>query len=109
MGVGQFFVTGHGGNCQIELRQEPGNEPRAGVDLGRGRHGVGKIPGKTDADGHGVIFPGVFGLGGQSLESVEKLSGGRIGQHSIRINKQWRICFEWRENEAYAVEIVDYH
>ena len=33
----------------------------------------------------------------------------RDGQYSIRINDQWRICFEWRENSAYEVEIVDYH
>jgi proteic killer suppression protein len=40
---------------------------------------------------------------------LEALHGDREGQHSIRINKQWRICFEWRENNAYHVEIVDYH
>jgi proteic killer suppression protein len=40
---------------------------------------------------------------------LEKLSGDRKGQHSIRINKQWRICFEWRDGDAYKVEIVDYH
>lgn len=40
---------------------------------------------------------------------LEKLSGGREGQYCIRINDQWRICFEWRENNAYEVEIVDYH
>jgi proteic killer suppression protein len=40
---------------------------------------------------------------------LEKLSGSREGQYSIRINDQWRICFEWRENSAFAVEIVDYH
>ena len=40
---------------------------------------------------------------------LEKLSGGRAGQHSIRINDQWRICFEWREGNAYNVEITDYH
>lgn len=40
---------------------------------------------------------------------LEKLSGAREGQHSIRINSQWRICFEWREGDAYRVEIVDYH
>jgi proteic killer suppression protein len=39
----------------------------------------------------------------------EKLSGNRAGRHSIRINDQWRICFEWREGDAYQVEIVDYH
>jgi len=40
---------------------------------------------------------------------LEKLSGKRERQHSIRINDQGRICFEWRENSAYEVEIVDYH
>jgi toxin HigB-1 len=40
---------------------------------------------------------------------LEKLTGDREGQHSIRINDQWRICFRWREGDAYDVEIVDYH
>ena len=40
---------------------------------------------------------------------LEKMTGKRKGQHSIRINIQWRICFEWRKGDAYAVEIVDYH
>lgn len=40
---------------------------------------------------------------------LEKLSGARKGQHSIRINNQWRICFEWRGNDAFNVEITDYH
>lgn len=40
---------------------------------------------------------------------LEKLSKERKGQHSIRVNDQWRICFEWREGNAYNVEIVDYH
>jgi toxin HigB-1 len=42
---------------------------------------------------------------------LEALKGDRRGQHSIRINDQWRICFEWNEAEkaAYDVEIVDYH
>lgn len=40
---------------------------------------------------------------------LEALSGDRTGQHSIRINQQWRICFEWRQDGAYGVEIVDYH
>jgi len=40
---------------------------------------------------------------------LEKLSGARRGQHSLRINEQWRICFEWRDRDAYNVEIVDYH
>ena len=38
-----------------------------------------------------------------------KLSGSRNGQWSIRINNQWRVCFEWQENDAYQVKIVDYH
>ena len=40
---------------------------------------------------------------------LEKLSAAREGQHSIRINDQWRICFEWREGDVYNVEIADYH
>lgn len=40
---------------------------------------------------------------------LEALSGDRAGQHSIRINEQWRICFEWTENGPTRVEIVDYH
>jgi proteic killer suppression protein len=40
---------------------------------------------------------------------LEKLSGDREGQHSIRINDQWRICFRWKEGNAYDVEITDYH
>jgi proteic killer suppression protein len=40
---------------------------------------------------------------------LEALKGDRIGQHSIRINDQWRICFRWLEGEAHDVEIVDYH
>lgn len=40
---------------------------------------------------------------------LEILKGNRAGQHSIRINDQWRICFLWDENFKYDVEIVDYH
>ena len=40
---------------------------------------------------------------------LEKLSGDRADQHSIRINDQWRICFRWSEGDAYDVEITDYH
>jgi proteic killer suppression protein len=40
---------------------------------------------------------------------LEKLSGDRSGQYSIRINDQWRICFEWIDGDAFNVEIVDYH
>ena len=41
--------------------------------------------------------------------NLEKLKGDRLGQHSIRVNKQWRICFRWEDGDAYDVEIVDYH
>lgn len=40
---------------------------------------------------------------------LEALKGDRRGQHSIRINDQWRVCFTWRGTDAYDVEIVDYH
>ncbi len=40
---------------------------------------------------------------------LEVLVGSRAGQHSIRINDQWRICFVWRDGDAHHVEIVDYH
>jgi proteic killer suppression protein len=40
---------------------------------------------------------------------LEALTGDRAGQHSIRINDQWRLCFVWRDGDAYDVEIVDYH
>ena len=40
---------------------------------------------------------------------LERLSGDREGQHSIRINDRWRICFYWRNGDAHDVEIVDYH
>ena len=40
---------------------------------------------------------------------LEMLQGNRLGQNSIRINKQWRICFAWKDGNAYDVEIADYH
>lgn len=40
---------------------------------------------------------------------LEALKGDRRGQHSIRVNAQWRICFVWRDGHAYEVEMVDYH
>lgn len=41
--------------------------------------------------------------------NLEKLKGDREGQHSIRINDQWRICFKWKDGDAAEVEIADYH
>jgi proteic killer suppression protein len=40
---------------------------------------------------------------------LEKLSGDRDGQHSVRVNDQWRICFRWQDGDAHDVEITDYH
>lgn len=40
---------------------------------------------------------------------LERLLGDRQGQHSLRVNDQWRVCFVWKDGDAYAVEIVDYH
>ena len=40
---------------------------------------------------------------------LEVLSGDRVGQHSIRINDRWRVCFRWADGDTYDVEIVDYH
>ena len=40
---------------------------------------------------------------------LEALKGGRAGQHSVRINDRWRICFSWREGNAHDIEIVDHH
>jgi proteic killer suppression protein len=44
-----------------------------------------------------------------SSNRLESLSGDRLGQFSIRINRQWRICFRWHDSDAYDVAIVDYH
>ena len=40
---------------------------------------------------------------------LEKLKGNRVGQHSIRVNDQWRICFRWKDGNAFDVAVVDYH
>ena len=48
-------------------------------------------------------------LAGLPSNRLETLSGGRTGQHSIRINCQWRICFRWEDDGPYDVEVVDYH
>ena len=48
-------------------------------------------------------------LGSPPGNRLEALHGNREGQHSIRFNDQWRICFVWRDGDAYDVEIVGYH
>ena len=47
-------------------------------------------------------------LSGPGLQ-LEKLARDRAGQHSIRINRQWRVCFAWKDGDAFDVEIIDYH
>lgn len=41
--------------------------------------------------------------------NLEKLKGNREGEHSVRINDQWRVCFKWKDRDAQEVEITDYH
>ena len=45
----------------------------------------------------------------QTLEDLKVLKGDRRGEHSIRINQQWRVCFRWKDGQAHEVSIVDYH
>ena len=56
-----------------------------------------------------MLFKGVEILVKINPILLELLHGDREGQHSIRINDQWRICFVWQAGHAYKVEIVDYH
>jgi len=53
--------------------------------------------------------PGLNDLRTPPGNRLEALKGDRKGQHSIRINDRWRICFKWRDGNAYDVEISDYH
>jgi proteic killer suppression protein len=53
--------------------------------------------------------PALDQLGTVPGNRLEKLRGERQAQYSIRINDQWRVCFAWRDGDAYEVEIVDYH
>lgn len=53
--------------------------------------------------------PDIRTLGTLPGTRLERLKGSRMGRYSIRINDQWRICFEWRNGHASRVEIVDYH
>jgi len=52
---------------------------------------------------------GVNDLRIPSANRLEKLTGSRAGQYSIRINDQWRLCFIWKDSNAYDAEITDYH
>ena len=61
---------------------------------------------KLDRLDQAVILADLANLPGNRLEA---LKGNRKGQYSIRINDQWRICFVWKDDGPYDVEIVDYH
>jgi len=61
---------------------------------------------RLDRLDHAVELGDLAALRGNHLEA---LKGTRKGQHSIRVNDQWRICFVWRDDGPYDVEIVDYH
>ena len=52
---------------------------------------------------------GIIDLRSLPGNHLEKLAGSREGQWSIRVNKQWRLCFEWQDGAAWNVEITDYH
>jgi len=58
-----------------------------------------------------LVYPVILGSGKRLFRDGSKatLKLVETKQYSIRINDQWRVCFEWRENNAYQVEIVDYH
>jgi len=57
----------------------------------------------------GEVGKGALARGERRAGRTDPLKGDREGQHSIRINDQWRLCFEWREGDSHEVEIVDYH
>ena len=77
------------------------------LTIGRSRHGCpmdqAKLKALMDEVAGGSISPE------EASNRLEKLKGSRRGQYSIRVNKQWRICFRWRDANAHNVEIVDYH
>ena len=59
-----------------------------------------------------VMLDAATGIGDLRIppsNHLEFLKGNRKGQHSIRVNKQWRVCFRWHDGNAYDVEIIDYH
>ena len=70
------------------------------------------MPDPDDEDQQPVVLDDAASLndlGGLPSNRLEALKGDRQGQYSIRINDRWRLCFEWRDQDAYEVEIVDYH
>ena len=88
-------LRGKTDQCPFRDRKEPPLEvggPRGDTEIGSDRFGY--RAGRTEY---------------ASREPVGALKGDRNGQHSIRINDQWRICFRWEADGVYDVEIVDYH
>ena len=80
---------------------------------------IGKAHCSDDRDGR-VFEDGIADLGkvnrrssppetGETVGRAGNLRGSRAGQHSIRINDQWRVCFVWKDGVAERIEIVDYH
>jgi proteic killer suppression protein len=61
---------------------------------------------KLDHLNAAASLPDLAAIPGNHLEA---LAGNRLGQYSIRVNDRWRICFQWKDGDAWAVEIVDYH
>ena len=85
------------------LHSEPGFHPEARYEFKVHFDG---------ADFEALTYRVSFGdadSGGRQALRLHALSGDREGQHSVAINEQWRVCFVWRDGDAYDVEIVDYH
>ena len=76
-------------------------------EFSRKHQGIARVAKRKLDQLHAVAALGDLGaIPGNRLEA---LAGNRRGQHSIRINDQWRICFRWVDSDASDVEIVDYH
>jgi len=73
------------------------------------RHGQSLSSPLWAVQGMGIAIPIMDYLRIPPTNRLERLKGDRTGQYSIRINDQWRICFNWRQGDAFDVEIVDYH
>jgi len=76
-------------------------------EFSRRFHGIARAAKRKLDHIHAVAV--ISDLGAIPGNHLEALAGDRLGQYSIRVNQQWRICFRWREPDAFEVEIVDYH
>lgn len=83
------------------------NLPKNGTGTGKRFAAIAKVAGrKLDMIDAATVLDDLRAPPGNRLEA---LKGDRAGQHSVRINDQWRIVFVWRDGAAHEVEIVDYH